>query len=578
MRPTVLRRFVIACACLLLAIWPGAGLAAPAHSVPGPVIGQPGPDVGLTKDTPMENAEGEVAAYPPGTICRGLDPAHTLIDVDGRLIFTSGQSQSIIVRDMKTGAQVVKPVASTMGLVPEGQVAPNSGKPGIVARNMLFGQDNQIVVLPNHYLLLVWAGWTATDLWTPSGKPHPAWWNVTDPATFDKAAGGSLGVKGMRGALFMWVSSNCGANWSKPRVFDSATVTVNDGSGISQHGYCAWPQQGQDDSGNALAGRWHTGGWDREQIYADPFTHRVYMSVGCTSGGFVQGLQQYYPPGSTPPGVDFTALFSSPSGLAWDWNGPGIPVRNAGLPTVMTSTEDGRLFLLSCVAYGSSAFPELSWSDDKGQSIAGQSFLQWKNYDMEPECTDLTKEEMPGHRLPNLFNPTISRGPASLLGFDQVRVAWMQRMGNQVGERVAMVSVFGGSQTYTVSTSLIGTVLAPHPHEYVYQGAFIEASGPETHGLDGTAVLYWLESYNGVTSARYSVFRGDDQWTVAGNLSVAPGVPLRYWYPTDWPGDYSYGAFYSTAGQLNYVAQWTEGPGVGQRDYIYYNTVTIPGT
>src|ERR1051325_824404 len=203
------------------------------------------------------DAETSAGAIPPGGKCgNGSTVANgRLVVASGGATLGGGGAQRLLVRDLVgSGATKLLPLADTSFFpIVDGD----------------FGSaDNQIVRLANGDLLLFWLGSTWTDFTDASGN-HPEWWNDTTQP-------------GQRGGMHVWRSHDCGDTWLYDTTMDSAKMKVpdpaGDPSGQNDEGRCAWPQDG------TLNGGYWPGGWDREQVYVDPFEDRVYVSAGCASG------------------------------------------------------------------------------------------------------------------------------------------------------------------------------------------------------------------------------------------------------------------------------------------------------
>ena len=112
------------------------------------------------------------------------------------------------------------------------------------------GTDNQIIQLDDGTLLGLKNGYTWAAL-----TPKPGWFDtVTMNSGMDPHG---------RNALYILHSSDCGHTWTISSVIDSAVIAG---------GKYGWPQQSADD------GTWWVGGFDRTEMYQDPWTKAVYVS------------------------------------------------------------------------------------------------------------------------------------------------------------------------------------------------------------------------------------------------------------------------------------------------------------
>ena len=111
------------------------------------------------------------------------------------------------------------------------------------------GTDNQIIRLDDGTLLALKNGYTWSAV-----TPKPAWFDTVTMAS-------SMSPHG-RNALFILRSSDCGHSWTIASVIDAAVIAS---------GKYGWPQQNDD-------GTWWVGGFDRTEMYQDPWTKAVFVS------------------------------------------------------------------------------------------------------------------------------------------------------------------------------------------------------------------------------------------------------------------------------------------------------------
>jgi hypothetical protein len=396
------------------------------------------------------------------------------------------------------------------------------------------GTDNQIVRLKNGDLLLLRSSSTTAPL-----HPKPEWWDYNG---------------GRRGALLLWRSQDSGKTWT-PSKIDAQKILG---------GKSAWPQEIKDKEGKIT--KWF-GGFDRPDMYADPFNGNLYITVSIDAG-------------SAPQWVDKHAYFhmillvSLDGGRTWGpkpivWEGK---YDSSYRPLAMTSTPSGRLFLVhATLPYDEKTGfrPAVYWVDPPWREISG-SVDAWYGETGARGCAavDPAKAGLP-IRQPGVLAPALSRVRASGPD-DVVRLTYMalDEQGRQV-QRVVLVRVTrDGKATATPQR----TFVAEDPKGSLLQAAFVEGERAD----DDTTLLYWMETAPGTGRmfARGAVVRGEADWTEPFDLSLKDGQ-RRQWTPHgEWLGDYIKGAAFYRDGAVHLVAQWpaSEPPD----EPLYANVVSVP--
>jgi hypothetical protein len=187
------------------------------------------------------------------------------------------------------------------------------------------GTDNQMVRLKDGSLLAMKGG-NSTNATNP-------------PLLFANQT--INGIKGNRGNLVFFRSTDCGASWQYLSSIDYGTF-ANGKYGFPRpqdvNGKNDVPCSEQGSDANGL--KWWVGGGDRPELYACPFTGNVYVTERVLSGPYCPGGA-----GAPTTRIDENLLIvSTDQALTWQLAKSGLP---AASPQVMTSTPDGRLFLLS---------------------------------------------------------------------------------------------------------------------------------------------------------------------------------------------------------------------------------------
>jgi hypothetical protein len=199
------------------------------------------------------------------------------------------------------------------------------------------GTDNQLVRLKDGSLLAE----RDIAIFSPA-TPAPPW-----AGEWIASAAGPI-RQGNRGGIGLFRSTDCGKTWSLYSTVDFATLAggiygtprPNGAAGDDvpcnkQLTYVA-PTQPY----NGMR-RWHIGGEDRTELYADPFNGNVYLTTRIISGPFCTDTND---PRSHPDHDESLLLVSTDNALTWQVAQSALPNFS---PLVMTSTPNGRLFVLT---------------------------------------------------------------------------------------------------------------------------------------------------------------------------------------------------------------------------------------
>src|ERR1700726_1863944 len=201
------------------------------------------------------------------------------------------------------------------------KVTKTNPRPGDANGYSGYGQDTVIARLRDGHFLLSAAGNSHTECgWAViqhEGKTkfdstavgvvvHPDWWNWPDS---DKPHDSPR--NGLRSAEVMWRSLD-GESWDQPSALDAGVVAAVGSSGATSQGYCAPLAPG-------------FGGFDRPELYSNPFGDRVFMTTEC----------------ATPQGWSIPLFVSHDAGQTW----ADSTIRlNGQTPAVMTASAS-RLFI-----------------------------------------------------------------------------------------------------------------------------------------------------------------------------------------------------------------------------------------
>jgi hypothetical protein len=171
--------------------------------------------------------------------------------------------------------------------------------------------DNQLIRLQDGSLLAAKNGYIWSDL-----SPRPTWFDTTTV---------SFGSGRARNAIYFFRSTDGGVSWSLLSYIDSAVV---------EGGKYGWPQTGN-------TGTLGVGGFDRTELYQDPWTGDIFVS-GHGDGG------PYTLNGTTTDNHAGVIFRSQDNGLTWNtfhvFNDAPNQSKGAA-PYTMTSTPDHPLIV-----------------------------------------------------------------------------------------------------------------------------------------------------------------------------------------------------------------------------------------
>jgi hypothetical protein len=457
-----------------------------------------------------------------------------------------GMADNLVAYDQsyfENTAQVITPGS----VAPKGRIVVALGQPrdssGYVARDLLDGggssfalnatqtktiypldtatqkpaTDNQLIRLQDGSLMGIKNGYVWSDL-----TPTPAWFN-TGPL-------GGQSSEQARNAVFVFRSTD-GLSWSLQSYLDAAVVANGD---------YGWPQ------GDGM-GNYGIGGYDRTEIYQDPWTKNIYVSGGGDGGPFTRnGLNV-----NNHAGVVFV---SKDNGVTWTtlhrFEGQG----KGGAPYVMTSTQDHPLVVLNVWK----GVPTLYWLEKGATSLtSGKSVAVVENGAPVNVAGDAGIGDLRGAQ------PCIARiGPAGG-GRDRVWIAYATT--NAAGRQVykLCVATFGGGQDPT--TDLLTTIQADDANNRaVCLGGFVQDDRFETQlaNTDNITLFHWIDAPPSTTAnpngliARFKLLCNVSGHYQSGDLSVANGA--RRTFNRLGIGDYFSGGYFEWNGKVNFLVQWAE--------------------
>lgn len=476
----------------------------------------------------------------------------------GRIVISTGQPRHL-------AKLLSRPIFDAKGNIDYSTPTTEAEYP--VGPNKAIATDNQLIRLKNGVLLAFKDSYT----WDDFGANPPEW--------KDEIVSGSGDHKGQRAAETVFRSADGGKSWELYSVVDFATMfegkfgkprPMNDkGADVGLEA------QGRRPDGTR---KWWVGGPDRTEVYACPFTGNVYLTTRVISGPIKEGDQQYN---------TMLLLYSKDGGKTWELIRDDLI---AWSPLVMTSTPNGRLFLMQECGSQPTVLFSINTNLKKQKPIISKPYAVYYDEDGKP-----VQAFAPGVKNPfsTAARPIQAQGPATIDYFIQcahptisrlstdtktsvIRVAYQaQNVDGMQEARVIRVEVKDPKQAPVVTP--ITTVHAEDQANYsIVYAAFIDPDYMDMprRAKSNTSVLYWIEAprpgMNPRTYAmRYLVMDGERSVSHPAYLSVEKGQPRTRAKRQDL-GDYMTGGFFWYNNTLNYLCQWVEPDG------IKANIVTIP--
>ncbi len=443
-------------------------------------------------------------------------------------------------------AKVVLPSAQA----PNGRVVINLGSPrpdaGLVSRDLLDSAggfavnaaatkspypldpakqinatDNQIIRLQDSSLLASKNGYTWSDV-----NPKPAWF---DTGSFQY--GTNLFSPRARNAVYLFRSTDAGSSWELWSMIDAAAAAG---------GVYGWPQPNKSPTGFGI------GGFDRTDLYQDPWSGDIYVS-GHGDGG-------PYTLNSVVTSNHAGLLFrSQDNGKTWATYHT-FSEAGSSQPYVMTSTMNHRLIVFNITNSKPTLYFVENGKMSAGQTIVAKQNGQPLDFGFDPEQKDIRGSQ-----------PCIAR-IGSYGDMDRVWVAYPSLNADGMQIYVIAEVSFGGDAVPTVQ--LVATVAAEDATAAsAVMGAFVYDDLVDLGGKNTTpcALFYWVDSPPSTSTgkdkllARYQIFYSGGSFP-PGYLSVT-GAGRRYFSRVG-IGDYFSGCYFWRDNHLNFLAQWNEPDGI----------------
>ncbi len=404
------------------------------------------------------------------------------------------------------------------------------------AASQVNATDDQIIRLQDGSLLASKNGYIWSDL-----SPKPEWFDTTTISV-----GGTTTGKA-RNAVYIFRSTDGGAKWTLLSYIDSAVV---------EGGKFGWPQPGD------TPGVFGVGGFDRTELYQDPWTGEIFVSGHGDGGPYMLKGKNH----DNHAGVIFR---SQDNGLTWKTFhvfGDAANKTKGAAPYMMTSTFDHPLI----VFHSENSAPTLYFVENGIMSSA-------KTVTASDGSTPLTLggasevDDIRGSQR------CIARLGKDSNG-DRVWIAYPSLNSNSKQFYVIATVTFGGGAAPFVD--LVAKVSAEDSTKAsAVMGAFVyddlvDASFNETP----TTLFYWIDAppKNDAADtklvARYKVFFDGGSFP-SGYLSVSAGAKRKF--TRTGIGDYFAGGFFWLNNQLNFLCQWNETDGI-KGNIVSMNAIPKP--
>lgn len=436
---------------------------------------------------------------------------HATLNPKGKIVMNLGQPRDIagmIYRDLfdDTGTFSVAAPTSKIAYPLDSATQTNA-------------TDNHLIRLQDHSLLAIKNGYIWSDL-----SPRPAW--------FDMGAikfGGSGTNPRARNAVFVFRSTDWGQSWLSWSLLDAAVI---------ENGKYGWPQGD------------YIGGFDRTEIYQDPWTKAIYISAHGDGGPYKKSDGMIV---SNHAGIIFV---SKDNGKSWNTLYDKF---GSGTPYVMTSTPEHPLIVFRISGKGPwlHFLKKESTTLSEGESVAITENGKIVNFATDEQASDV------GGGPPHISIARIG----SVGGRDRVWIAYPALNGHNRQVYKICVVTFGGAEAPNMEP--VVTIQAEDPTKTsCILGTFVQDDLVDSNDTnkDNLTLFYWIEAppkdspEKDKLLARYTVLFSSKGQFQSGYLSVNNGQ--RRYFTRSWIGHYFQGGFFYWDGKVNFLAQWRENDGV----------------
>jgi hypothetical protein len=338
----------------------------------------------------------------------------------------------------------------------------------------------------------------------------------------------------------VWGSSDGGANWSKRSFIDPRDSKLNSG----RYG----------DFQNSI----DAGGWDREEVYGDPWSGEVYITANGTGG-------------INPSFADDLLFRSVDKGINWTMMKIST---GRSQPTMMTSLP-GKLFMAEC--YGvNPTLPRLRWyspatnaigPSPDGLAVTWQSGFTDPKHGAESECMilPLGRDDEGSLSVSRVGQYINDKGVnVSVVRVIYPSVVSIPGGGKKQVLRFMSVSVPDDGSPAVVNN--VRTIEAADKKGSIIEAATVEADPNQVSGPENTILVYWKETSVSTglprSAIRGVVLRDTNGFSPVFDVSAdSTGKPRSWLGTTLMTGDFTKGGFYFNASknELRYFVQWIEG-------------------
>jgi uncharacterized repeat protein (TIGR01451 family) len=351
------------------------------------------------------------------------------------------------------------------------------------------------------------------------------------------------------------------ATWLRKTDVDPADPDIN--NGYWQTFRCTKTKDGEVVS----VSNW--GGWDRNEIYADPWSAKVFISQTAARGDPQQG------------GLEKRSGFFARSddyGNSW-----GYTLIPAGAPLMMTSLPGDAVFV--------SPAAKLVWSFDGGASfrpVSGPVAVSWidNNAPQSELARDVLFTKIQGSDQISRVGTYYKNGKfihALRFGYPAVKQGWQiyRIVAVHVPDNAYSSDDIWTENLLTLEVTDSGGNLVGN----VIQVTMVEPIGAVPYANDyNTTLMYWREerprSSSTNTTIKGQFMTGLYGFSKVLTLSTGPAGPRSFpggFSTNSFTGHYSKGAYYydEATQQARYLAQWIENP-PGQPRSLHATILGIP--
>lgn len=418
--------------------------------------------------------------------------------------------------------------------------------------------DNQIMKLNDGSLIAVKLGF----LWSPI-TPKPFWWDWSS----DNTTGYK---KGARDAIFIYKSTDCGASWDNISKIDAAKIGFGIPKPSKEKSGDEDDDDGTEDSGPGNEKLYHSNGFDRQEVYYDKWTEKMYITTQMASGGYTTAS------GNKIPSIDkYGVLMSSDKGKTWSLLKNGFTDKRI---IVMTTNPNGRFFMFSA----SGGKPVLHFTrqtkDFNLSSLDSINISCKQDYPHYPDKAQIDKQIHQFNKLPTF---SIARGYSeSSDAVAQSTIYVSYPVLNHLGKGEFMIvkvdfTYVAGLKQLVANYKCKAVKASDEDHSLNY-GTFVESNQESVKVKKGEplkspkTLFFYAESTTGdnFNGAKKAAFKGiliDNRTNSFSDdffLSKDSNNNNRWFTANKGVGHYTKGAYFVNQKMQNYAVQWSEPDGI----------------